>query len=177
MTAAELLTAAGIVLPNLAPGRHYTTCPRCSHMRRKAKDKCLGVTIDDDDSVRWGCNHCQWQGPEKGTGAKAGNGKTDPHDNANFIAFYDYPGFQKVKFPKDHEPRFLLRYREGGEWKWGTGGADTSVLYRIDEAREAIAQGYRIAVAVGEIDVYSLWEIGFPAVFYCHGASVSVKKP
>ena len=30
--------------------------------------KCLGVTIEADGKVFWGCNHCSMTGPEKGAG-------------------------------------------------------------------------------------------------------------
>src|SRR5215472_4126372 len=71
-TSENLLRAAGINLPSHQPGRHYTTCPKCSHARKPAHraTKCLGVTIHPDGSVSWGCNHCNWTGPEKGSGDK-----------------------------------------------------------------------------------------------------------
>src|SRR5262245_25818430 len=70
MTPDELLFKHGIKLTNSAPGRYYTTCPNCSATRSKAHqdNKVLGVTIEPNGSIRWGCNHCGWTGPEKGTG-------------------------------------------------------------------------------------------------------------
>ncbi len=35
MTAQKLLNAQSIKLESYAPGRHYTTCPLCSKVRRK----------------------------------------------------------------------------------------------------------------------------------------------
>src|SRR5215813_15151404 len=98
MSTAELLAKHGIKIPSTAPGRHYATCPKCSHDRTRPHQdsKCLGITIESDDSVRWGCNHCGWTGPEKGTG---GNGR----DGEGFAATYDYAdaagafSFQKVR--------------------------------------------------------------------------------
>jgi hypothetical protein len=71
MTVDELLTANDIHLDSTAPGDYYTVCPQCSPGRKKEhqKLKCLGVKIDDK-GVCWGCNHCGWKGPEKGTGSK-----------------------------------------------------------------------------------------------------------
>lgn len=34
-------------------------CPKCSHTRKKSKDKCLGVNLD---KKVWRCNHCGWSG-------------------------------------------------------------------------------------------------------------------
>jgi hypothetical protein len=61
--AAGILDRAGIVMKFAAPGRYSTTCPQCSHTRRKRKDPCLGVTIDGG-SVGWRCFHCGWTGGE-----------------------------------------------------------------------------------------------------------------
>src|SRR5262249_24568628 len=94
-----------------------------------------------------------------------------------FIATYDYIGFQKVRYPKGHEPRFRIRHREGNGWKWGAGGADTNVLYRKDEVDEAIALGREIAVVEGEKDADNLWAIGIPATCNAHGASELGKRP
>jgi twinkle protein len=40
-------------------GQVYTTCPNCSHDRKKKNQKCLGVNIDHGI---WHCNHCNWKG-------------------------------------------------------------------------------------------------------------------
>ena len=40
-------------------GEITTTCPKCSHTRKKSKDKCLGVNLD---KKVWRCNHCNWSG-------------------------------------------------------------------------------------------------------------------
>jgi hypothetical protein len=172
MTAQELLAAHGISLHSTAPGRYYTTCPRCSHTRSKAhqKTRVLGITIEDDGGVRWGCNHCNWTGPEKGSGKSNGQG-------GEFAATYDYIGFQKVRYPKGHEPQFRVRHREGGGWKWGAGDADTGVLYRKDEIEEAMALERLIAVVEGEKDANNLWAIGIAATCNAHGASEPDKKP
>jgi hypothetical protein len=40
----EILRDHGISLRSISPGRYYTTCPQCSHKRKKPhqKLKCLG---------------------------------------------------------------------------------------------------------------------------------------
>ena len=40
-------------------GEVVTTCPQCSHTRKKKKDKCLSVNLD---KKVWHCHHCGWDG-------------------------------------------------------------------------------------------------------------------
>lgn len=40
-------------------GEIETTCPQCSHTRKKKSDKCLSVNLD---KKAWYCHHCQWKG-------------------------------------------------------------------------------------------------------------------
>ena len=43
-------------------GEVVTTCPQCSHTRKKKTDKCLSVNLD---KKVWHCNHCGWSGALK----------------------------------------------------------------------------------------------------------------
>ena len=43
-------------------GQEKTVCPECSNSRRKSKDKCLSVNIDEGV---WHCHHCGWKGSLK----------------------------------------------------------------------------------------------------------------
>ncbi len=45
-------------------GEIKTTCPKCSHLRKKKNIKCLSVNLT---KKVWVCHHCQWSGylPEK----------------------------------------------------------------------------------------------------------------
>jgi hypothetical protein len=178
MTPQELLATNGIHLKSAAPGRKYTTCPRCSHTRSRAhqKAKVLGVTIEGD-SARWGCNHCGWTGPEKGNSKPNGQG-------GEFAATYDYCDadgvlrFQKVRKLSGSKNRFFMRRPDGhGGWINNTKGVDTNLLYRIDEVNKAIANGLRIAVVEGEKDADRLWSIGIPTTCNAHGASEPDKTP
>ena len=170
LTAQELLEGAGITLSDYRPGQHHRTCPRCSAKRSKAHQslKVLGVKIDADGAT-WHCNHCGWAGPEKGKDKSNGAG-------GEFAATYDYPGFQKVRYPKSHVPRFRIRHREGNGWKWGAGDADTSVLYRKDEVDKAIALGHIIVSVEGEKDADALWAIGIAATCNMQGANQPGRK-
>lgn len=40
-------------------GEVQTTCPNCSHTRKKKTDKCLSVNLDKQT---WFCHHCAWKG-------------------------------------------------------------------------------------------------------------------
>ena len=51
----------GIYLRNTS-GQEKTTCPKCSHQRRKGSDPCLSVNIDEGV---WHCHHCGWKGTLK----------------------------------------------------------------------------------------------------------------
>lgn len=44
-----------IELPSKKSGEVVTTCPACSHLRKKTKDKCLGINLDHGIAH---CNHC-----------------------------------------------------------------------------------------------------------------------
>jgi putative DNA primase/helicase len=171
MSPEDLLRQNGITLPSYAPGRYYTTCPKCSRDRSTAasrRDPCLGVTIEADDSVRWGCNHCPWTGPERGNGARNGRDR-DPWPS--FL--YAGGALRKVKKPKGSKPRCFWQHRNGsGKWEKGTGGVKTgALLYRVEEVREAIKAGREIACVEGEKDVDRLWSLGIPATCNAHGAS------
>lgn len=65
----EKLQEQGISLRSWRGGDHKTTCPRCSHTRKKKKDPCLSVTIEDDGGAVWKCHNCNWSG---GIGAPQG---------------------------------------------------------------------------------------------------------
>jgi uncharacterized protein DUF3631 len=177
MTADELLAKHGIRLASTAPGRHYTTCPKCSAMRSRAHqgNKVLGVTIEADGSVRWGCNHCGSSGPEKG-----GSERQERRELPSHI-YRDKEGvvrFRKVRNLPGREPRFWLERADGrGGWIKGTKGVDTKILYRIDEVRKAIAEGRIIACVEGEKDADNLWAIGIAGVCNAHGASEVGKAP
>src|SRR5262245_25246066 len=101
----ELLNRHDIKLASCAPGRYYTTCPRCSDKRSKAHqaNKVLGVTIDSDGSVRWGCNHCGWIGPQKGSGGEKRELQAYIYRDATGL-----PLFRKVRNLPGRQPRFWL---------------------------------------------------------------------
>lgn len=58
------LAKNGIAVRTLRRGNTYTTCPQCSHTRKKKKERCLSVLFDGE-GVTWFCHHCGWT---KGSG-------------------------------------------------------------------------------------------------------------
>lgn len=53
------LEKLGINLKNRTSGQFQTTCPKCSHERKKKKSPCLSVNIDEGV---YNCHHCGWTG-------------------------------------------------------------------------------------------------------------------
>jgi Protein of unknown function (DUF3631) len=180
MTIAGLLAKHGIKLPSTAPGRHYTTCPQCSAGRASKEHraaKVLGLTIEADGKVRWGCNHCSWTGPEPGSGDRS-NGK-GRNDLPTYV-YRDAGGvvrFRKVRNLPGREPRFYFQHPDGKSgWAKSAGGADTGILYRIDEVAKAIESGAVVCIVEGEKDADRLWSLGIAASCNAHGASEPGKK-
>jgi putative DNA primase/helicase len=157
---AEFLATHNIRLPDTTPGQHCTTCPQCSADRKRSNQtkKVLGVKIDDR-GVTWHCHHCEWSGPQKGSGKQ-------------IVATYDYIDehgellFQAVRFtPKD----FRQRRPVGNGWEWNLQGV-RRVIYRLPEVIEAVSAQQTIHIAEGEKDVDRLWGIGLAATCNPMGA-------
>jgi hypothetical protein len=53
------LQSLGIPVHWDASGNTHTTCPECSHTRRKSRDRCLSVNVD---TGVWHCWHCGYKG-------------------------------------------------------------------------------------------------------------------
>ena len=173
MTVEQLLNAHGIKLASTAPGQHYTTC-RCSPNRRphNRDKKCLGVKIEADGRVCWHCCHCEWSGPEPGSGGGR-ELKSYIYRDADGV-----PRFRKVRNLPGREPRFWLERADGhGGWIKGTQGVDTKIIYRLDEVKKAISDRRHVAVVEGEKDADNLWALGIPATCNAHGASEQGKQP
>src|SRR5262249_15267787 len=151
-----------------------TTCPQCSRRRSQAHQgaKVLGVTIEADGSVHWGCNHCSWTGPEKGSGDKRKPAITYDYLNADGEL-----QFQKVRNPPGLKSRFYCRRPDGnGGWINATKGA-SKPLYRWPEILKAMKEGREIAIVEGEKDVDNLWALNIPATCNFDGAPDVSKNP
>jgi twinkle protein len=69
------LRRAGIEVRCGADGEQRVLCPMCSPFRRKARERCLAVNIDDERAV-WHCWHCEWSGATGGRGLERKRSKT-----------------------------------------------------------------------------------------------------
>jgi hypothetical protein len=58
----DILIEHNIEVRSTAPGPFYTTCPQCSHTRRKRNEHCLAGAIYPDGGAGWRCFHCGWTG-------------------------------------------------------------------------------------------------------------------
>src|SRR5262245_32979896 len=174
-TAAEILRENSIETTDTAPGRYYTTCPKCSAGRTRAnqKKRCLGITINGD-GVHFGCSHCGWKGGGYFNGKRNGKGS-----GKEIIDTYDYAdenGALLFQVCRTADHQFPQRKKGTGGWVWSTTGV-RKVLYRLPEVIEAISNGHRIVLAEGEKDVNALWDIGIPATCSPGGAAKPGQKP
>lgn len=83
-TTEEILAEFGIRLRSTASGDHHTTCPRCSHQRRKKSQPCLSVTVKAD-GILFHCWHCGWSG---GSGGRT-MPKAQPAERPNRPSYSD----------------------------------------------------------------------------------------
>ena len=104
--------------------------------------------------------HCDWSGPEKGSGKQISDTYDYVDENGEIL-------FQAVRFfPKD----FRQRRPDGhGGWIWKL--EDTRrIVYRLPEIIEAIANKQTIHIVEGEKDANNLWDIGLAATCNPMGA-------
>jgi len=163
-------------------GETRTTCPRCSHSRKKSKEKCLAVNIDKQV---WDCKHCGWSG-----GLKENNDKVFPDPKAklpeNIIKYFkdrgisegildqEHIGYSKefgktwIKFPYFYNSVCVNnKYKTASkEFRQETGGK--KCLYRLDRIRSSSKDS--LVITEGEIDALSVLEVGYEATSIPDGA-------
>jgi 5S rRNA maturation endonuclease (ribonuclease M5) len=162
---AEILAGYGISLESTAPGRHLSTCPKCSHKRKPAhqKNKCLGVTIGDV-GVKFGCNHCGWKGGGVYNSPKGNSGSP-------FIAEFIYrqrDGTPYLKVCKTAGKQFPQFHWDGTKWVKGK-PEGPKIPYRLPELSVAPRETV-IYICEGEKDADSLAAIGLVATSASEGA-------
>ena len=62
-------------------GQRYFRCPRCSHLRRKKRDKVLSVK-SEPDGFMFNCHHCGWYGGAFYERFSSGTGRFPRHGAA-----------------------------------------------------------------------------------------------
>ena len=118
MTVAELLQKHGIKLGEHPAGPPLHDVPAMLGEAQKAHqaEKCLGVTIEAGGGVRWGCNHCNWTGPEKGSGER----------RRTLTSLHLSRRRRRVAFPQGAQPAgpraaLLARTAANGRGGWNKG--------------------------------------------------------
>ena len=96
-TARDILNELKIIERPARNGEFMTTCPSCLHTRKKKRDRCLSVKIDNV-GVRYFCHHCNdFQGGQYFDGRKEsrtdwrgshGKAGAKPRDRRPIGSFY-----------------------------------------------------------------------------------------
>lgn len=81
----DTLASYGIQVPHNPSSQTRTTCPKCSHRRKKSNAKCLAVNVDEGI---WMCHHCGWKG-------SLNNGIKEKWSNMNQNKTYKKPKWEK----------------------------------------------------------------------------------
>ena len=166
-------------------GQIHTTCPECSHLRKKNGEKCLSVNTDNGT---WYCHHCGWSGGLKKSEYKKmelpdfADTKTkeilaDTHTAYHDMYLYfanrgiskttcisntiypssDYHDNTWYAFPYFEDGKIVnIKYRtDKKEFKQTAGGHRT--FYRI----QSVENVRSVIITEGEIDALSFVEAGF----------------
>jgi twinkle protein len=157
-------------------GQRTTTCPECSHTRKKKNDKCLSV---NGDKGIWHCHHCGWAGsllvatreplkiaktdlPPKVIDWFKSRGITEEalSDNRVGHAIEYMPQIEKeisvIAFQYYHGDTLInTKYRDGKKNFKLVKGA-TKIVYGIND----IWDYDEIIIVEGEIDKLSLYSVG-----------------
>ena len=139
-------------------GETRTTCPECSHTRKKKNDKCLSVNVTEGI---WYCQHCEWAGS-----LSNGNGSDSSHANVTYN-YCDENGkvlYQKIRaFSK----KFWQQTPDGGKLN-----GVRRVPYRLTELIKSETTVY---IVEGEKDADTLAKHGLVAT--CNDSGAGKWKP
>lgn len=170
----------GIDLKNKITGQHTFRCPKCSDERKKKKDPCLSVNIDEGI---YNCHHCGWHGKvfleEEKTFAIPEYNNTELNDNAlNWLVeerclskstvqrFRLFSSGRKIGFPFIENDKVVhIKYRSGDKsFSSSTGTKLTLFGMHLEHTK-------RLIITEGEIDAMSFYEAGNMAVSVPNGAT------
>lgn len=178
----QLLEALGIDLRQIKTSGK-TTCPKCSHERKKKNDPCLSVNIEDGI---YKCHNCDWKGGVKNNPHKMEktyvrptfNNRTDLNENIvkwflgrgisqqTLIDFKITHGSKWIPQITEHKQTIQFNYFRDGELintKYRdrdknfvlVSGAEL-ILYNIDSIKES----QECIICEGEIDTMSWHQAG-----------------
>lgn len=169
-------------IPLMASGHIRTLCPECSSQRKKSKDKCLSVDVDEKI---WYCHHCGFKGSLKNNGKPydyvrhfvkpSQTIKTDLPKNV--VSWFKKRGIsektlfkEKIAFGESHDIQFPyfkggeivnIKHRSHPKKFWQEKDAE-KCLYRFDPISEL--RSNFLIITEGEVDCLSYIEAGYSAV-------------
>lgn len=172
-------------VPQNTRGQLHTTCPECSHLRKKSSEKCLSINADEGT---WFCHHCGWTGSLKKSERKkielpnfddVKQKETSAYTDDLYATMHSYFESRGITqntctanglypatdyhhniwfaFPYYEESKVVnIKYRGlQKEFKQTAGGHRT--FYRI----QTVENARKVIVTEGEIDALSFVEAGF----------------
>jgi twinkle protein len=179
MTILDKLQNLDIDLKNKVTGSIVTVCPQCSELRKKKKQPCLSVDIDQG---LYNCHHCGWTGKvfldDDKTYKVPEVNNTDLNDKA-LKWINDVRGISKATairfklFSEGHEIGFP--YIENGKIvhvKY----RNAKKVFRSSAGTKLIAFGMHLdfnetlIITEGEFDALSFYEAGYSAISCSNGA-------
>jgi len=128
----------GIDIPADSTGQLATTCPECSHKRKKPTDKCLSVNANDGV---WNCHNCGWSGSLSTRTPKPIYAKPDWKEKTGFpekvAKYFSERGISEVTLKRND-----IQYKEKTYFHDGNKGA---ICFPFKRNGETINVKYRSA--------------------------------
>lgn len=174
----------GITVPYGKGGEVATTCPQCSHTRKKKSARCLSVNVD---LGVWNCNHCGWTGtlgknteriekeykrPEPIRLTKLPQSIVDWFSNRGIAerALHDAKvASGTVFFPQTGKESSAIKFQYfRGESLINVKSRDSRKNFRLESGAERILYGLNTlaketVIVEGEIDCLSVYQCGIKA--------------
>jgi twinkle protein len=169
----------GIDVPEEFVGEKLTTCPQCSHTRKKKKDKCLSSNWEKG---LWRCFHCGWKGSlgkENNYSSMKPIYQKPNHKKQEALPENVIKHFEKRGITKETLERNKISYSNNNvEFPYYRDGELINIKYRgkgkkfyLEKDCERIFYGLddcintdMIVICEGEIDKLSLEEAGLTEV-------------
>ena len=176
----DKLRNLGIDLKNKNTGQHTFLCPKCSDERKKKRQPCLSVNIDEGI---YNCHHCGWHGKVfndvETTYAIPDYNNTELNDNAlkwltdtrglsksTIQRFRLFSEGRDIGFPFIENDKVVhIKYRSGDKTFRSSTGTKLTLFGMHLEHSE------RLIITEGEIDAMSFYEAGNMAVSVPNGAT------
>jgi twinkle protein len=180
MTILDKLYNLNIDLKNKTTGSVVTICPECSETRKKKKQPCLSVDIDQG---LYNCHHCGWNGKvfldEDKTYQVPEVNNTELNDKAlkwlndvrgiskaTAIRFNLFSEGHEIGFPYYENDKIVhVKYRDANKRFRASKGTKLTAFGMHLEFNETLI------ITEGEFDAMSFYEAGHPAISCPNGAT------